>query len=239
MSTDRADRVDALARGVADVRDRIATAARVADRDPHSISLIVVTKTYPADDVIALSQLGVVDVGENRDQEAAAKRAAVDEEQQPTALTWHLVGSLQTNKARSVARWADVIHSVDRSRIIDALARAAVEEERVLEVLLQVSLDAAPGRGGAPAEQISALADQVAGSPGLRLRGVMAVAPLDTDPRAAFSQLRAVSDTLQRDHPDARWISAGMSGDLEAAVACGATHVRVGSAILGARAPLR
>jgi pyridoxal phosphate enzyme (YggS family) len=239
MSAEPVNRTDTLAQGLGSVRGRIHAAARAAGRDPDDITLIVVTKTYPAHDVSALAGLGVVDVGENRDQEAAAKRAAVEEHDSLGRLTWHLVGSLQTNKARSVARWADVVHSLDRPRVIDALARAAADEGRSLDVLIQVSLDGAPGRGGASPEQVEALADQIAGSGALRLRGVMAVAPIDADPQRAFSDLRTVSESLRRIHPDARWISAGMSGDLEAAVACGTTHVRVGSAILGARARLR
>jgi pyridoxal phosphate enzyme (YggS family) len=234
------ERTRALTTALALTQDRIEQAASAADRPVREVHLIVVTKTFPAADVVRLARLGATDVGENRDQEAAGKRVEVEGVLgSGTGPRWHLVGTLQSNKCRSVARWADLVHSLDRPRVVEALGRAAVDHGRTLEALVQVSLDDAPGRGGASLAAVPLLADQVAGTPGLALRGVMAVAPLDGDPWEAFARLEAVAARVRSDHPEAGWISAGMSGDLEAAIANGATHVRVGSAILGGRAPLR
>jgi pyridoxal phosphate enzyme (YggS family) len=184
--------------------------------------------------VARLAALGVGDVGENRDQEGSVKRA----ECAGLPVAWHFIGQLQTNKARSVSGWADLVHSVDRPALAAALDRAAARAGRVLDCLLQVSLDCDPARGGVPVPQLPALAEAVAGASALRLRGVMAVAPLDADPYAAFAVLPALLDQVRRIDPTADLVSAGMSGDLEAAVACGATHLRVGTAILGRRPAL-
>lgn len=239
-----------LSRGLRAVRERIAAACAQAGRDPGEVSLVVVTKFFPATDVAALVRLGVRDVGENKAQEALAKRdelAAILAGQAPPRL--HFIGQLQTNKAGAVARCADVIHSVDRERLARALERALDrapdhapdhgEEPRTVEVLLQVNLDddaeAAQGRGGVAPAQVARLGDLVASLPHLRLRGVMGVAPRGGEPAAAFARLAQIGATLRASHPDADLMSAGMSGDLEAAVAAGATHLRVGSAILGSR----
>jgi len=222
-------RRDELAANLAAVRDRMAAAAGAAGRSPDELTLVAITKTFPAADVALLADLGVADVGENRAQEAAAKH-----EQVGTPLRWHFVGSLQRNKANLVASFADVVHSVDRPELVDALDRARDEP---LDVLVQITLDGSPGRGGAPYDAAPALADRVAASERLRLRGVMAVAPLDEDPNRAFARLAEVAGRIRADHPQATWISAGMSGDLEAAVAAGATHVRIGTALLGRRPP--
>jgi pyridoxal phosphate enzyme (YggS family) len=229
------ERRDELGRGLDAVRSRIASACAAAGRATDDVTLIVVTKTYPASDVRALHGLGVRDVGENREQEAAPKHA----ECAGVELRWHLIGRLQTNKCRSVARWADVVHSLDRMRVVEALNRAAVDQGRSIDALIQVSLDGDPARGGALLSDVPALADAVAASAGLNLRGLMAVAPLDLDPAEAFDGLAQASGRLRTQHPGATWISAGMSQDLEAAIAAGATHVRVGSAVLGARPTLR
>jgi PLP dependent protein len=180
----------------------------------------------------------VRDVGENRDQEAAPKAAEVADLRDQ--LTWHFVGQLQTNKAASVARYADVIHSVDRLRLVTALGAAARKAGRQLRCLVQVSLDDEPGRGGAAAGQVLAIADAVASLAGLRLDGVMAVAPLAAEavpggPLAAFQRLAEIAALVRAQHPGAVMISAGMSADLEDAIAAGATHVRVGTALLGGR----
>jgi len=228
-------RRDDLAASLAAVRARIAAAATAAGRDPGEVTLVAVTKTRPVSDIRLLAQLGVRDVGENRDQEAAPKAAACAD----LGLTWHFVGRLQTNKCRSVAGYADVVHSVDRATLVGALAGAATRADREVGVLLQVSLDAAPGRGGALPADLPALADAVAAARGLRLLGVMALAPLGAPPRPAFERLATVGAQLRRDHPGADWVSAGMTGDLEDAVLYGATHVRVGSALLGSRPALR
>jgi len=227
-------RRDQIAAGLGQVRTRIEHACAAAGRDPATVRLVVVTKTYPVGDVELLAELGVTDVGENRDQEAAAKHDACV----ALGLRWHFIGRLQSNKARSVARYADLVHSLDRASVIAALARGAREAGRTVECLLQVSLDGDPGRGGAPAARLPDLAAAVAAEQGLVLRGLMAVAPLGVPPEIAFQALPALRLALLRSHPTAEFISAGMSGDLEAAVACGATHLRVGTAVLGARPPL-
>jgi PLP dependent protein len=212
---------------------RIDAACARAGRSADEVTLVVVTKAFPASDVRLLASLGVRDVGENRDQEASRKvRQCADVD-----VRWHFVGQLQSNKARSVVRYADVVHSVDRVRLADALSRAATSAERSVTALVQVSLDDGPGRGGVRPGDVAAVADRVASAPGLVLGGVMAVAPLGADPRPAFARLARVSEALRATHPDATWVSAGMSADLEAALEHGATHVRVGSAILGERPP--
>ncbi|NHC45540.1 YggS family pyridoxal phosphate-dependent enzyme [Motilibacter aurantiacus] len=234
-------RRDELAERLSAVEERVVAACREAGRDRAEVTVIAVTKTYPASDVELLGELGVRDVAENREQEAGAKAA----ECARLGLCWHFVGQLQTNKASAVARWADVVHSVDRERLVPALQRGAEQAGRVLDCLLQVALDedaaagAVAARGGAAPQEVERLAEAVDGSASLRLRGVMAVAPLGADARAAFDRLAAVSERLRVGRPGASVISAGMSGDLEAAVLAGATHLRVGSAILGKRPPLR
>ncbi len=225
------DRRDELAAGLDAVHRRIDAGLRAAGRTDVP-GLVVVTKFFPATDVDLLVELGVTDVGENRDQEAAAKCAELAHRDR---VTVHFIGQLQSNKAGSVARYADVVQSVDRVKIARALDRAAERESRRLDVLVQVGLDRSGGRGGAAPDDVAALADTVAGLDHLRLRGLMAVAPLGEDPRPAFARLRELSERLRADHPEAGWISAGMSADLEDALAEGATHLRVGSAILGSR----
>ena len=229
-----------LAANLARVEERIAAACADAGRDRADLTLVAITKTFPAEDVGHLAALGVRDVGENRDQEAAAKVAAC-RDAGVAGLVWHFVGQLQRNKAGSVATYADVVHSVDRLRLVAALDRAAGTAGRRLTALVQVDLRDAPaddGRGGAAPADVAALAAAVAAADRLRLGGVMAVAPADADPDAAFARLAEVAARLRQDHPDAVVVSAGMSGDLEAAVRHGATHLRVGSALLGSRPPL-
>jgi pyridoxal phosphate enzyme (YggS family) len=223
-----------LRSGLADVHRRIADGCAAADRDPAEVTLVVVTKTYPAADVRALHALGVRDVGENRDAEAADKhRACADLD-----LRWHFIGRLQSNKARHVAGFADLVHSVDRVSLVRALGRGARDAGRVLPCLIQVSLDGDPARGGAPIDDVLALADRVAEEDGLEPAGLMAVAPLGVPGEVAFQPLPPLHAALLRAHPAARVLSAGMSGDLEVALRHGATHLRVGTAILGARPPL-
>ncbi|HET7761693.1 MAG TPA: YggS family pyridoxal phosphate-dependent enzyme [Phycicoccus sp.] len=220
-----------LAAGLEAVRRRVDAALEAAGRSDRP-ALVVVTKFFPASDVDLLAELGVTDVGENRDQEAAAKCGMIAHRDR---LTVHFIGQLQTNKAHSVVRYADVVQSVDRPKLVSALDRAAGREGRVLDALVQVGLDRTGGRGGAAPADVPALADLVAGCEHLRLRGVMAVAPLGEEARPAFARLRAVAEQVRAAHPGATWVSAGMSADLEEAVAEGATHLRVGSAILGSR----
>jgi PLP dependent protein len=226
-----ASRRDELATRLGDVRDRIRRAVEAAGRDVEP-TLVVVTKFFPASDVDLLSELGVTAIGENRDQEASAKCARMAHRDR---VTVHFIGQLQSNKAASVAHYADVVQSLDRAKVVRALDRAAGQLGRRLDVTVQVRLDEVEGRGGVAPGEARALADLVAQAQALTLRGVMAVAPLGGDPRAAFARLREVADGIRDDHSDATWVSAGMSGDLEAAVAEGATHLRVGSAILGSR----
>ncbi|WP_067186703.1 YggS family pyridoxal phosphate-dependent enzyme [Microtetraspora niveoalba] len=233
-------RREELAAGLAGTEARIRDACRAAGRDRSEVRLIAVTKTYPASDVRLLAGLGVTDVGENRDQEAAPKASECAD----LDLTWHFIGQLQTNKVRSVVAYADMVHSVDRLRLVDALSREAVRAGREIGCLLQVSLDPvppAPGgvaeRGGVAPEAVPELAEAVARAENLRLRGVMAVAPLGEDPGPAFARLAEIARALRNDHPGADVVSAGMSGDLDEAIANGATHVRVGTALLGRRKP--
>jgi hypothetical protein len=226
-----------LAANLARVRARIAAGARAAGRDPGEVTLIAVTKTYPAGDVVRLARLGVTEIGENRDQEAAGKVAEVA--RQGVDVRWHFVGRLQRNKCRSVVRYAHLVHSVDSERLAAGLgAAAATLRHRPLPVLVQVSLDPAPARGGVEPDHLPRVADAVAAQPALRLAGVMAIAPRSWPPLAAFELLAELAGRLRADHPAATTISAGMSGDLEAALACGATHLRIGSDLLGKRAPL-
>jgi pyridoxal phosphate enzyme (YggS family) len=215
-----------LAERLRSVDEQIADAARAAGRDPAELTRIVVTKFHPASLVRKLHALGVRDFGENRHQEAAAKAAEVAD----LDLAWHFVGQLQTNKAKAVRRYASAVHSVDRESLIDALAGADP-----LDVFLELNLTDDPGRGGAAPDAVEALAERVTSTPGLVLRGVMAVAPLGADPRPAFARVQEVSHRIRGIVPGATAISAGMSDDFADAIAEGATHLRIGTAITGKR----
>jgi PLP dependent protein len=215
------------------VRARIAAACEAAGRASDEVTLIAVTKTYPVSDIALLCELGACEIGENKDQEAAPKAAECASLGVP--VTWHFVGQLQTNKAASVVSYASVIHSVDRLRLAGALGSRASRAGRVVTCLVQVSLDGDPDRGGAFGPQVMAVADAIAAEEGLALGGVMAVAPLEVEAGVAFRKLVKIADTVRSAHPDAVMISAGMSADLEQAIEAGATHVRVGTALLGGR----
>jgi pyridoxal phosphate enzyme (YggS family) len=225
-----------LEENLAAVHERIAAAARAAGRDPSSVRLIAVSKTWPAEAVRAVAALGQVDFGENRVQELLGKA----DELADLPLRWHAIGQLQRNKAAAVARLGAVVHSVDRSSLAVSLGRAAEAAGHRLDVLVQVDLGGPAGeeaaRGGASPADVPALADAIAGLAALRLRGLMAVAPRGEDPAPAFARLAALSERIRADHPDAVELSAGMSGDLDEAIAAGATLVRVGTAIFGERA---
>ena len=298
MTTDRRAQ---LAANLDEVRGRIARACQAAGRAVESVTLVAITKTYPASDVELLASLGITDVGENKDQEAAAKAAEISADGVAAGLRWHFVGQLQRNKAKSVVRYAEVVESVDSLRLAAALSKAAAQHRSTpLDVLIQISLDGDPSRGGAvaggsgtdsgdvaeaartsgssrsvplsslsvpsvpsvPGSSPSAhsrasfdisgfpdsgdgerdlwrVADAVAAADGLRLAGVMAVAPVGWDPDRAFAVLAGLAARLRERHPAATAISAGMSGDLEAAIKHGATHVRIGSSLLGKRNTLR
>lgn len=220
-----------LAAGLAETEQRIRDACDAAGRDRDEITLIAVTKTYPASDVDLLAELGVTQVGENRHPEAGDKHDEV-----AASLTWNFLGGLQTNKAGAVARYADVVHSVDRAKLARSLDRGAQAAGRVLGCLVQVDFDTTdPGRSGVAPDAVAELADVIAGAEHLRLDGLMTVAPLGDEPRPCFDQLVAISHALRETHPAAVMISAGMSADLEEAVHAGATHLRVGRSILGDR----
>ncbi len=240
MSQTDPARTERISANLAAARARIEAACAKAGRDPSEVSLIGVTKTYPADDVRILASLGVTDVGENRDQEAAPKAA----ETADLDLTWHFVGQLQTNKARSVASYADVVHSVDRAKLARALGDRAAAAGRRLTCLVQVNLDTDSEagvigpRGGVDPGDAPGIAERIDEHEALTLGGVMAVAPLGSDPDTAFARLHEVAGRIRDRYPHATVISAGMSGDLEAAVGRGATHLRLGTALLGARGPI-
>lgn len=230
-------RREEVAAGLARVRQRIAGAAEQAGRDPAEVTLVVVTKFFPGSDVRILADLGVRHVGENRHQEARAKAAECAD----LPLVWHFIGGLQSNKAAAVASYAHVVESVDRAKLVAGLDRGAEGRGQPVDCLLQVSLDppGTAGRSGADPTELAGLAERVRAADHLRLRGLMAVAPLGEDPVAAFARLAAIRESFVAVEPQATWLSAGMSADLEAAVAVGATHVRVGSAVLGARPPIK
>jgi pyridoxal phosphate enzyme (YggS family) len=227
--------VDRLAENLRAVRERIAAAERAAGRPAGSVALLAVSKTFPADDVRHLAELGHSDFGENRAQELLDKAGALAD----LPLRWHFVGQLQRNKAAAVARLGAVVHSVDRLPLAEALSRAGEAAGRPVDVLLQVDLGGPAGedaaRGGASPADLPVLADRVASLAGVRLRGLMAVAPRSEEPGPAFARLAALAERLRADHPAATVVSAGMSGDLEEAVAAGTTLVRVGTAIFGDR----
>lgn len=234
-------RAGELADNLAAVRARIADAAAKADRDPAGVRLLVVTKNFPVTDVLHLADLGLTDFAENRDQEAGAKVAAFAAARPDAAVRWSMVGSLQRNKARSVTEWADEVQSVDSARLADALRHAVQmsldrgKRTGPLDVLVQASIDGDPERGGCPLPDLLGLSDHIAGLDTLRLRGVMAVAPLGMPPDRAFDRLRPVAEQIRAAHPGATCLSSGMSGDLEVAIAYGSTCVRVGTAVLGSR----
>ena len=228
----------ALSERLAAVRRRIGSAAEAAGRTGDPPTLIVVTKFHPAEDIRRLAALGVRDVGENRDQEAVGKSTELAE----LGLRWHFVGQLQSKKAKSVVRYAHAVHSVDRLQLVDGLERAlAAEQDRTgrgpLDCFIQVSLDDDAGshRGGAAPANVPVLAARLASADGLVLAGVMAVAPLGVRPEESFERLASISARLAAEHPSATAISAGMSQDLEVAIRFGATHLRIGSDILGSR----
>lgn len=231
---------DELAHRLAVVQAGVADAARAAGRNPEDITTVVVTKFHPAELVQALYDLGVRDVGENRHQEAESKALELKNLED---LTWHFIGQLQSNKARAVRKYSKVIHSVDRPSLVKALANAAFTPEGlpeanivdVVDCFIQINLTDDPGRGGVQAADLLQMAELVAAEPSMNLLGVMAVAPLNEDPRNGFELVAKASQTIQSVVPEARFISAGMSHDYVEAIAAGATHLRIGSAITGNR----
>jgi pyridoxal phosphate enzyme (YggS family) len=220
------NRRDEITRNLQEVKERINSAAKSAGRDPAEIQLIVVTKTFPISDIEILRELGESNFGENRDQEAGPKAEAI-------SATWHFQGQIQSNKIKSICQWADVIHSISSEKEILKFAQSS----RKHQVFLQISLDGQEGRGGASPADLTQLADLVNQSSNLELLGLMAVAPLGLEPIKAFADLAQINQGFASQYPNSKYLSAGMSGDFEAAIKHGATHVRVGSSILGSRSP--
>lgn len=239
MSDD--DRRAELAEALAELRARVERACVRAGRSAREVRVLPVTKTFPASDVALLSDLGLTDFAENKDQEAAAKVTEHAALRPDTTPRWHMVGQLQRNKTRSVARWAQEVQSVDSARLVGALRKAvraaldAGERSGPLDVLVQVNLDERPGRGGCAPAELPGLVHELAQLDELRFRGLMAVAPLGGSPEPAFDRLETITQRIREDHPEATELSAGMSGDLEEAIARGSTCVRVGTALLGRR----
>jgi pyridoxal phosphate enzyme (YggS family) len=214
-----------ISKNLVDVQERIQVAAKNAGRDLEDIHLIVVTKSFPVSDVEILKELGINDFGENRDSDAAAKAAMV-------AGTWHFQGQIQSNKLKSICSWAHVIHSLDDSRHFEIIKKFATHP---LEIFLQVNLDGSENRGGASIQNLHQLAAEVQEDPVHSLMGIMAVAPLTSDAEKAFDQLHSIHAAFSSDFPSATMLSAGMSSDFELAIAYGATHLRIGSEIMGSR----
>ena len=216
-------RLNEISENLENVRSKIAAVAL------HPVTLIAVTKTFPASDVQILQQLGVTDFGENRDAEGAEKSQVV-------SGNWHFQGQIQSNKLKSITSWASVIHSLDDPRHFELIEKLAPHP---LSIFLQVSLDGAHNRGGAGVDQLYQLAEKVQDSATHTLLGLMSVPPVGMEPNQAYSQLEVIRNQFTKRFPEANSLSAGMSGDYEAAIAHGATHVRVGSSILGSRSPHR
>lgn len=215
------------------IQSRIESACTVAGRDISEITLIAVTKTYPASDVDLLIQLGIENVGENRDQEASAKKLEVK-----SKFKWHFIGQLQSNKAKSVVNYADLIHSVDRWSLAKEIQKSAQGKDKVQQVLIQVDLDQSgpdPTRGGIWPAELRELAQLINQASHLELKGLMSVAPLGEKPELAFARLKEIRVDFLKENPGAQILSAGMSDDLESAILHGATHLRIGSALLGER----
>lgn len=219
------DRRSEITSNLEAVRDQISKAALSAGRSLDEITLIAVTKTFPASDVEILRDLGITHFGENRDSDAAPKAAAV-------VGTWHFQGQIQSNKLKSITSWANVIHSLDEIRHFEVIEKNALHP---LDIFCQVSLDDSVGRGGVSEQKLYELAQAIEKSATHRLQGLMAVAPLGVDPTVAFSKLSAIHKAFMADFPKAEKLSAGMSGDFKEAIAYGATHIRIGSQILGSR----
>jgi PLP dependent protein len=227
-------RTQELADNLVRVTERVERACATAKRNPSEITLIAVTKTFPASDVEILAELGIKNVGENKDQEAREKHAAVRQN-----LVWHFVGQLQTNKVKSVVNYVDFIHSVDRIRLAREINKAAERISKKPKVLIQVDLGGDdPNRGGVAGEQLLELAESVSESSNLQMAGLMAVAPLGESPARAFERLAQIRSDFLETYPAANLLSAGMSEDFEQAIEFGATHLRIGSLLLGVRPSL-
>jgi len=224
-------RKEEIEHNLAQVREKIQTRAQASNRDINEIELIAVTKTFPTSDVEILHDLGMRDFGENRDIEGSAKSLEVQG-------NWHFQGQIQGNKLKSITKWAHFIHSLDSHDHLEKIATLCKERQGApLGIFIQVSLDGAHGRGGVLAQELSRLADEVISTAGIQLMGLMAVAPLGVEADKAFAELAVIHGAFSRNYPNASALSAGMSGDYESAISHGATHIRVGSSILGSRTP--
>jgi pyridoxal phosphate enzyme (YggS family) len=222
------DRREFISNSLQDVRSRIAKAAESVGRDPSQVTLIAVTKTYPVEDVAILRELGQTHFGENRTEEGSEKSLVVPG-------TWHYQGQVQSRKLREIAAWADVIHSLDQISHIEKLNRICEESQKKISVFIQISLDGAPDRGGVVEENLAALAEAAEESSALELKGLMCVPPVEYEHALAFAEIAEVHHRFLSNFPTAKSLSAGMSSDFEVAIAHGATHIRVGSQILGSR----
>jgi len=215
------------------VKAKISAAAQAAGRSPSEITLIAVTKTFPVSDLEILYELGVRNFGENRDQEAAPKVGVL-----PADITWHFQGGIQSNKLKSISNWASVIHSVDKFKYAQMISQFSVGKTK--EIFIQVSLDTIlQSREGVDPADLMQLAEQIMSLPNLEVKGLMAVAPLDQPTEQAFVRLQQIQQKFIQLYPAASSLSSGMSGDYELAISLGATHVRIGSSILGNRSPIK
>ena len=226
-------RKDQILSNLESVKEKISTAAQAAGRAPSEITLIAVTKTFPVSDLEILYELGVRNFGENRDQEAAPKVGVL-----PADITWHFQGGIQSNKLKSISNWASVIHSVDKFKYAQMISQFSVGKTK--EIFIQVSLDTLPqSREGVDPADLMQLAEQIMSLPNLQVKGLMAVAPLDQPTEQAFVRLQQIQQKFIQLYPAASSLSSGMSGDYELAISLGATHVRIGSSILGNRSPIK
>jgi pyridoxal phosphate enzyme (YggS family) len=226
-------RKDQILSNLESVKEKISAAAQEAGRAPSEITLIAVTKTFPVSDLEILYELGVRNFGENRDQEAAPKVSAL-----PADITWHFQGGIQSNKLKSISNWASVIHSVDKFKYAQMISQFSVGKTK--EIFIQVSLDTIPqSREGVDPADLMQLAEQIMSLPNLEVKGLMAVAPLDQPTEQAFVRLQQIQQKFIQLYPAASSLSSGMSGDYELAISLGATHVRIGSSILGNRSPIK
>jgi len=222
------ERAKFITRSLEDVQNRVTNAAKSANRNLSKITLVAVTKTYPVSDVLILRDLGVTDFGENRTEEGLAKSQAV-------AGNWHYQGQVQSRKLREIAGWASVVHSLDQISHVEKLDRICQEIEKRISVFIQLSLDGAPDRGGVIEENLKQLAEKVATSKALQFLGLMCVPPVDYEHQRAFAEIAQIHQRFTANYPQAKSLSAGMSADFEVAIAHGATHLRIGSEILGSR----
>ena len=226
-------RKDQILSNLESVKEKISAAAQAAGRSPSEITLIAVTKTFPVSDLEILHELGVRNFGENRDQEAVPKVGVL-----PADITWHFQGGIQSNKLKSISNWASVIHSVDKFKYAQMISQFSVGKTK--EIFIQVSLDTLPqSREGVDPADLMQLAEQIMSLPNLQVKGLMAVAPLDEPTEQAFVRLQQIQQKFIQLYPAASSLSSGMSGDYELAISLGATHVRIGSSILGNRSPIK